>query len=228
MNDELYGNVTPCYPDYWRRRYLYPACQSGLSIALAGIGDWERYSRYYWASVGYQAWDCMYLHHKTTGRSRIYDIDERAVQRLREAGVRADLVGLCLTPLPERYDLVFAADVIEHVSRHMSFVRNIAESLSPGGRMVLTTPNADWCRHALSHGHECPSHWCSFAPVHFKNISKELGLIVRDLVTFKSEAPFTGHRRVRATISRGIHLAAAAFVAPTARWNSICFVAQRA
>lgn len=40
-----------------------------------------------------------------------------------------------------RFDLVTAMEVIEHVAEKGAFVRALADSLAPGGLMVLSTPN---------------------------------------------------------------------------------------
>lgn len=46
--------------------------------------------------------------------------------------------------LVEFYDVAVAGDVIEHVSNQGLFLDNIRRHLIPGGRLVLTTPNAKW------------------------------------------------------------------------------------
>ena len=41
----------------------------------------------------------------------------------------------------ERFDLVTAMEVIEHVRERAAFVRGLADALAPGGLLVLSTPN---------------------------------------------------------------------------------------
>lgn len=49
------------------------------------------------------------------------------------------------TKLPaERFDVVSAVEVLEHVDDDSSFVRNVASVLKPGGRFLMTTPNGDF------------------------------------------------------------------------------------
>lgn len=40
-----------------------------------------------------------------------------------------------------RFDLIFAGDLIEHLSNPGQFLRRCAQHLAPGGRLLLTTPN---------------------------------------------------------------------------------------
>ena len=42
--------------------------------------------------------------------------------------------------VPERYDLVTAFDVVEHVADDAGFLRSMAERLAPGGHLVVTVP----------------------------------------------------------------------------------------
>ncbi len=44
--------------------------------------------------------------------------------------------------LPIKFDLIFAGDLIEHLSNPGSFLSSCRRNLAPGGRIVLTTPNA--------------------------------------------------------------------------------------
>jgi 2-polyprenyl-3-methyl-5-hydroxy-6-metoxy-1,4-benzoquinol methylase len=54
-------------------------------------------------------------------------------------------------PLPAAsYDVVVAAEVIEHLENPRSMVRDIFRILRPGGRIILTTPNNESLRSLLS------------------------------------------------------------------------------
>lgn len=46
-----------------------------------------------------------------------------------------------------RFDYVFAFDILEHVASPVRFLKELRDALSPGGRLVLTTPNtSSWER----------------------------------------------------------------------------------
>lgn len=44
--------------------------------------------------------------------------------------------------LPTRVDLIYAGDIIEHLSNPGRFLDACKQHLAPGGRLVITTPNA--------------------------------------------------------------------------------------
>lgn len=46
--------------------------------------------------------------------------------------------------LDEKFDVIVAGDVIEHVSNQGLFLDNLAEHLSADGQLIITTPNAKW------------------------------------------------------------------------------------
>jgi SAM-dependent methyltransferase len=80
---------------------------------------------------------------RTTG----FDLDEAGVARAREMGFDAHAVdctdqeaiaALGLDP----YEVVIAGEVIEHVDRAGDFLDGLHRLVVPGGRLVVTTPNA--------------------------------------------------------------------------------------
>jgi 2-polyprenyl-6-hydroxyphenyl methylase/3-demethylubiquinone-9 3-methyltransferase len=48
-----------------------------------------------------------------------------------------------------RFDLVIAAEIVEHVSRGVDFLAHLRRFLTPGGTLLLTTPNGDYVRSDL-------------------------------------------------------------------------------
>ena len=51
----------------------------------------------------------------------------------------------------ERFDLVFANQIIEHLVYPLKLVGRLASWLKPGGRLVVTTPNGEYFRNSLPH-----------------------------------------------------------------------------
>jgi SAM-dependent methyltransferase len=70
------------------------------------------------------------------------DILEPLVRDLREQGYDVRCVDATSdADLSERFDLVFAGDVIEHVDNAVALLRFAKRHLDPGGRLLVTTPN---------------------------------------------------------------------------------------
>lgn len=46
--------------------------------------------------------------------------------------------------LKEKFDIIIAGDIIEHVSNQGLFLDNIRRHLESDGKLILTTPNAKW------------------------------------------------------------------------------------
>ncbi|MBL4747942.1 MAG: class I SAM-dependent methyltransferase [Magnetovibrio sp.] len=73
-----------------------------------------------------------------------------------EAQVATDLgfalhIGNCETAdLSETFDLIVLADVLEHVDGPTQAIANMMRHLSPGGEIVLTTPNATFVGNVIN------------------------------------------------------------------------------
>ena len=46
--------------------------------------------------------------------------------------------------LNEKFDVIIAGDIIEHVSNQGLFLNNIKKHLKKDGKLIITTPNAKW------------------------------------------------------------------------------------
>lgn len=72
------------------------------------------------------------------------DISEEAVQLAIKNGVRALRANLNVGPIPfpeNHFDVVTALNVIEHVFDPIRLIREIHRVLTPGGYIVISTPN---------------------------------------------------------------------------------------
>ena len=59
---------------------------------------------------------------------------------------RVVLDDMAATELPDHsFDAIVSVEVIEHVDDDQQFVQNLARVVVPGGPVILTTPNGDWC-----------------------------------------------------------------------------------
>jgi 2-polyprenyl-3-methyl-5-hydroxy-6-metoxy-1,4-benzoquinol methylase len=75
-------------------------------------------------------------------RSVAVDILPEPVEKMRAAGFEAVQGDAQDLHLDETFDVVFAAELIEHLDNFRGFLDSARRHLKPGGRLVLTTPNA--------------------------------------------------------------------------------------
>jgi 2-polyprenyl-3-methyl-5-hydroxy-6-metoxy-1,4-benzoquinol methylase len=69
------------------------------------------------------------------------DVSAAAVARVRRRGLDAIQGSLAAAPLERAFEFVTAWDVIEHVNDPRTFVRRSRDLLTPGGYLVLKTPD---------------------------------------------------------------------------------------
>jgi len=209
--------------DYWRRKYLMPAIDSGQTIALVGTGDAEEYLRDFRLDGELeQVWDPFRLH-KTCAPERycVYDLNAESIERAQALGIQAEVRDVCLAPLPEKYDYIFCASVMAYVHNLYAFMANLKESLSDRGLLVLTTPNSVYFRNCLTDRyHELDEHLCAFNQKHFLNWSAFLGLPVVELATFQA---LPARRSLKVALRKPLY----ALMDKLGRSNSIICVLKR-
>jgi len=70
------------------------------------------------------------------------DLNEKIVGELQTAGYDVRLADAQDFDLGRQFDVVFAGEIIEHLDNVHGFLSSVRRHLAPGGRFVLTTPNA--------------------------------------------------------------------------------------
>ena len=103
------------------------------------------------------------------------DTDERVVESCRQRGLDARVGTLEEQRFPdEHFDVVTMRHVIEHVPKPEGLLTEIARILKPGGRLVITTPNAASLGHAklgrFWMGLDAPRHLNVFTPDSLVNL----------------------------------------------------------
>jgi SAM-dependent methyltransferase len=120
-------------------------------------------------------------------KERIYglDLSEEQARRLRQRGYRVyqRRVEDCSEIPAASIDLATMFHVIEHVADPARVVRRIAEWLSPGGALVVETPNLDsWDARLFKEtwwgGYHIPRHWTLF-DASLRRLFEECGLSVQ-------------------------------------------------
>jgi 2-polyprenyl-3-methyl-5-hydroxy-6-metoxy-1,4-benzoquinol methylase len=111
----------------------------------------------------------------------------------------------------ERYDLVFASEVIEHCAHPDQFLRKLATFISKDGSIVVTTPNGKYFRNKLPRFSDCPDA-SVFEAVQFRpdsdghiflldtgeleSLARDAGLRL-DVLTLYTNPLTNGHVRLR-------------------------------
>lgn len=76
--------------------------------------------------------------------TRFITIDKTTPENLYQAG-NVEFVEAAVPPIPaanNSFDYVVSFQVIEHIKRDFDFVREVHRVLKPGGKFIVTTPNA--------------------------------------------------------------------------------------
>ncbi|MBE7437238.1 MAG: class I SAM-dependent methyltransferase [Spirochaetales bacterium] len=88
----------------------------------------------------------------------------------------------------EKFNWIFAHQVIEHIYNPNSFLQSVHSLLLPGGHVVLTTPRARGFWHTLMGRHwssyKVPEHVAFFTPHHLKNLLERAGFFAVRLLPF--------------------------------------------
>lgn len=108
------------------------------------------------------------------------DILEADVAELSDRGYDVRVHDLTSTPYGERFDLVVAGELIEHLGNPEGFLRHAAASVAAGGRMVVTTPNPYQVHRAVKFFRggfpDSVDHVSSFTPSQMAELAGRAGL----------------------------------------------------
>ena len=69
------------------------------------------------------------------------DLDHDGVEELKRQGFDAICADACSVQLDERFDVIVAGEVIEHVANVGAFLENLRDHLAPDGVLIVSTPN---------------------------------------------------------------------------------------
>ena len=113
--------------------------------------------------------------------------------------------------LDQKFDLIFANQIVEHLVYPLEFTQRLASWLKPDGRLVMTTPNGEYIKNSLPSYSELgdvkqyaerqftadgDGHFFAYYGAELKRIFEQAGL--RNVSAFCFETPFiSGHLKVR-------------------------------
>jgi 2-polyprenyl-3-methyl-5-hydroxy-6-metoxy-1,4-benzoquinol methylase len=149
------------------------------------------------------------------------DILEADVAQLRARGYDVMAADAMQLDMGQRFDVVVAGELIEHLTNPGQFLDRMRAHLDPGGRLILTTPHAFFAYHILE-GYLCrpsrrwnPQHVAWYEPFTLAN------LLTRHGFTMTECRYVTRSRKLRATL-RALRLPCWGWLAST-----LLIVAQR-
>ncbi len=149
--------------------------------------------------------------------TQIVDIDEKA-RAIAEKNGHSYFEGTIESFKTEKqFDLVLMLNLIEHVADPLAVLQKTQSLLSPGGAIVIKTPNTDsWDARLFKNsywgGLHCPRHWVIFSKKSFRLLMQSTMLSIKK-INYTQGAPFWAfsiiaamHRKkiVRITASKPI------------------------
>jgi ubiquinone/menaquinone biosynthesis C-methylase UbiE len=134
------------------------------------------------------------------------DFDHKAVENAQRKGLHVSHGALEAQAYPDNhFDAITMSHVIEHVPDPVLLLSECYRILSPGGRVVIVTPNSDSWGHAKFasswRGLEPPRHLHVFNPQSFTILSQKVGFrILKVFTTIRNaNAQFIASRSLRLT-----------------------------
>ena len=110
----------------------------------------------------------------------------------------------------QRFDLIFANQIIEHLVYPSDFIKRLTTWLKPAGRIVITTPNGLYIKNPFpsfseidpeKHKHlqftaDADGHFFAYLPLELVSIASGIGLV--DVKVTHFESPWiSGHMKIR-------------------------------
>jgi len=141
---------------------------------------------------------------------------ETAVSRARQAGVEVtfiayDLEQAALPVVDAAFDLINFSDVLEHLNNRMAILKDLKRKKRPGGRVVISIPNADtsWKNRLRAVGldsRDDTDHKIEYSERAIREEMACAGLsILSDLRPIIPSFPFNGLIAMTAAVSPGLY-----------------------
>ncbi|MBF0217416.1 MAG: class I SAM-dependent methyltransferase [Candidatus Omnitrophica bacterium] len=78
------------------------------------------------------------------------DIEEKEIKKMRGMGFKVRVADCEHLALGEKFDVIVAGELLEHLANPGRFLDRAKEHLLPGGKLILSTPNVFCYWHAIS------------------------------------------------------------------------------
>ncbi|HEV2395171.1 MAG TPA: class I SAM-dependent methyltransferase [Verrucomicrobiae bacterium] len=123
------------------------------------------------------------------------DYDAQAVEELQQKGYDIQCADVETMDLGEKFDVVMAGELFEHLTNHRSFLESVNRHLAPGGVFVASVPNANSLNYfgqTVVFGHEVDAwdHASFFTPVTFSVMLAKCGFQPVEIVLYQPDEIF--------------------------------------
>jgi 2-polyprenyl-3-methyl-5-hydroxy-6-metoxy-1,4-benzoquinol methylase len=121
------------------------------------------------------------------------DINEKLIDHIKSKGYNVRAVDATSEEdVGERFDVVFMGDVIEHVNNPDALLLFAKRHLSPGGKMLVSTPNPLYIRYIVKNVRDSMStpnfdHTCYITPANMNELCRRSGLALTHYYITKSD-----------------------------------------
>lgn len=122
------------------------------------------------------------------------DISEECVDFLREKGYNVDVQNAENFNLNQKFDVIVAGEVIEHLSNFQGFFDSVKRHLKKDGLLILTTPNMFYFKEILFlilRGYPAvnPEHVCWFDEITLRQLLDRHGFFIEKIVYTTEQYP---------------------------------------
>ena len=147
-------------------------CRGKQVLEIGGLGDFPRYM-----TDGFKTWRHAWLK-AAAGKIVGVDINEKFVEEANRHGFQyhwGDIENHDTLKSFGNFEVVLLLDVIEHLNNAALALGNIRKMLTPGGKVIITTPNAfslgNMARILTGREiNEFSDHTCAFFPSHIEEL----------------------------------------------------------
>lgn len=117
------------------------------------------------------------------------DLYEEGVKKLNEAGYNVIFGDAQDFHIDEKFDVIVAADIIEHLHNAAGFFNSCIEHMTSNSKLLISTPNPWYWRYIVKAVYRPVTvneeHTCWYCPTTLAQLSKRFGLVV-DSVSYGS------------------------------------------
>ncbi|MFA6054513.1 MAG: class I SAM-dependent methyltransferase [Thermodesulfovibrionales bacterium] len=134
------------------------------------------------------------------------DYDSMAINELKARGYNVCVADVETMDLHDKYDVVIAGEVFEHLTNHRSFLDSVRRHLAPDGIFVASMPNANslnYFMQTLIFGHEVDAwdHASFFTPVTLTVLLKKCGFVPTEIILYQPDEIFHHENKIHRVIA---------------------------